>query len=90
MDEQKLHQMIQHEIENYMSRKQYTLSRIPNHTHNGVDCVRINPADLLGFPTVSVIPTDKARNGTIRVYNSGATYRLYVRINNLWKYASLT
>lgn len=77
-------------IENYMAKKQFMYSKIPNHVHNGTDVAKLDPVHFLGFPIISSVPTDSAINGTIRVYNSGATYRLYVRVNNLWKYVTLS
>lgn len=77
-------------IENYMAKSQFMYSKIPSHTHNGIDTVKLNPRDFLGFPIISAVPTDSALEGTIRIYSSGGTYRLYVRVNNLWKYTALT
>lgn len=90
MDEAKIKQMIQDGIVSYMTQKQFSLSKIQSHGHTGTDCQRIDPKDLLGFPVISAVPTDNAINGTIRAYRSGATYRLYIRINNTWRYATLT
>uniref|UniRef100_A0A6M3XK95 Uncharacterized protein n=1 Tax=viral metagenome TaxID=1070528 RepID=A0A6M3XK95_9ZZZZ len=40
----------------------------------------------------SVVPTYKPKNffEQFYFYNSGVTYRLYVYINNIWKYVALT
>ena len=47
MDESKIKQTIKEEIQNYMDRKQFDISSIPFHTHNGLDTSRINENDLL-------------------------------------------
>jgi hypothetical protein len=65
-------------------------SDFDKHDHDGTNTPKINPKNLLGFPVISAVPTDAAPNGTIRFYYSGISYRLYVRINNSWKYAALT
>ncbi len=47
-----------------------------------------------GFRIVSAVPTKAPRNyyESIVIYNSGATYRLYVYVETtgLWKYSALT
>lgn len=90
LTKKEIEQMIELSIKNYMSRKQYNISKVPNHEHTGVDINRIDPKNLLGFPIVSVAPTADLPEGTIRLYRNSSTYRIYCRINNLWKYANLS
>ena len=50
---------------------------------------------IQGFiPTVSAAPTHTPTKTAdqIRIYQSGATYRLYIydTVNNVWKYSALT
>jgi hypothetical protein len=61
-----------------------------NHTHDGDNSLQIDPRNLLGFPIASSAPTDAAPEGTIRLYSSGGTYKLYARINKGWRAVSLT
>ena len=66
------------------------MSDIPNHTHNNTDSPKITTENLQ-FPIVSAAPTDSAPNGTIRIlFDGSTTYRIYVRVNNAWKYATLS
>lgn len=46
MDEKKIKNLIQREIDSYMMQKQYTASKIPNHTHNGTDSSFVAVVDL--------------------------------------------
>lgn len=41
-----INNLIQNGIQNYMNTKQFNLSKIPNHTHNGIDSVLITRVDL--------------------------------------------
>ena len=90
----KMQPLIQNEIKNaidkYASENQYTFSLIPAHGHTGTDSPKIDPSNLLGFPIMTVAPTDSAQNGIIRLALIGGTYYLYARINNLWKRVALT
>jgi hypothetical protein len=66
------------------------MSDIPFHTHNNTDTPKIK-TEYLQFPIVSAAPTDAAPNGTVRVmFDGSTTYRIYVRVNNAWKYATLS
>lgn len=62
----------------------------PIHTHNGTDTPKLN-TEYMQFPVQSSAPTDSAPNGTIRIHFDGSsTYRIYIRVNNAWKYANLS
>ena len=41
MDEAKIRKIFQEEIQKYMVQKQYSISRIPSHEHNGTDTIKI-------------------------------------------------
>lgn len=61
------------------------------HKHTGIDSSKISPSDLLGFPIFRSVPTHSAPEGTMLLYWDGmATYRIYVRMNKLWKFVNLT
>jgi len=47
MDERTIRKIIQEEIGGYMSRKQFNVSKIPKHEHNGTDSSRIRENNLL-------------------------------------------
>lgn len=64
------------------------MDTIPAHTHNGTDSPRIKIGDMV--PVTDAIPTKPAKEGTMAVYVSGATYRLYIHANKVWKYVNLT
>lgn len=66
------------------------LGNVPNHTHNGIDSQPIDPKDLLPFPVWSTVPTFNAPNGTIVLYSSGGTYKIYARLANGWRSGTLT
>jgi hypothetical protein len=60
------------------------------HQHNGLNGFKINPKDLLGFPTIQVsnattAPTDTPINGTIRFLYDGTNYVEWVMINGNWQ-----
>lgn len=66
-------------------------NQTPFHIHNGADGTpMLDPINFLPFTIYSTIPTDSAPNGTMKLVYDGTNYRLYFRVNNLWKYASLT
>jgi hypothetical protein len=44
---------IQQGIENYMNSKQFSVSKIPNHVHNGTDTNQIQESSLIPAPTFS-------------------------------------
>lgn len=47
MIDQNLQQTIRGEIESYMTQKQFNLSKIQSHVHNGTDTSRISEKDLI-------------------------------------------
>ena len=47
MDEKQMRQIVKSEIQAYMNAKQFTLSKIPAHTHTGLDAPRVEENDLL-------------------------------------------
>lgn len=77
-------------IDKYASNKKYEIAQIPAHDHDGVSSFRISFEDLLGIPVISSAPTDMPLNGTIRLYNLGADYKLYAFIAGVWKSVTLT
>lgn len=50
MDENKIRNIVNQEIHSYMDRKQFSVSKIPSHTHNGTDTVRIKQTDVVQSP----------------------------------------
>lgn len=64
------------------------MEKIPTHTHNGTDSPRIKSGDVI--PVVRAVPTHDAKEGTVVLYTNATDYKIYVRINNLWKSVSLT
>lgn len=46
MNEQDINNLIKKGIDDYMNEKQYEVSKIPAHTHNGVDTVRIDAVNI--------------------------------------------
>lgn len=77
--------------------REYFLSTpVGIHTHNDVESLKLFPEiSLHGFRTDSVTdstiaPTDTPENGTIRILYDTNSWNLWVRVNNLWKTASLT
>ncbi len=93
--ENTIRDIFKEEIEKYASGNRFNISKIPVHAHTGKDTTRINPQDLIGFKCVdvadsTVAPTDTPENGTIRFQYDTDSWNLWVRINNLWKTASLS
>lgn len=90
-NQQEIQQLIQKELQSYTQKNAYGVSLLPAHAHTGVDSLRIDPIDLLGFPASQVTsaltaPTDNPANGTIRFYyDSTPNYIMWVTINGLWK-----
>lgn len=81
---------IDNKIQKYADQAKFNVPQIPAHGHTGVDSTRIRYEDLLGIPITSTTPTDSPRNGTLRLYENGATIRIYAYLNNVWRYANLT
>jgi hypothetical protein len=69
---------------------QYGVPVTPVHTHNNIDSPALDPKFFLGFPVISSAPTDSPANGTIRLYNSGGTRKIYAFISGTWYSATLT
>lgn len=77
------------ELRDYIDRK------IADHFHNGSESQLVDLEDLDGlFETVTAAPTGVPSNvyDQIKIYRSGATYRLYIydTNSNSWRYAGLT
>lgn len=69
---------------------------IPQHRHNRVDSLPLDPKYFLGFPTAlvpdaTVAPTDIPENGTFRFYYDAVpVYALWAFVNNTWVTTPLT
>ncbi len=63
---------------------------VSEHRHEGIQTPKINSSDLNPYMVTSTVPADRAPNGTIRLYSSSGTYRLYIRLNNTWVKVALT
>lgn len=59
------------------------------HTHDEVNSPPVDAGHIY-FPITTSAPTDKPRNGIIRLALISGTYYLYARINNTWKRTTLT
>ena len=81
---------IKDEIATYANNARYNVVPIPAHSHNGIDSTVIDYEDVSGIPVTSVIPTYRPENGTMVLYESGTTRRIYVFINGSWRYVNLT
>jgi hypothetical protein len=71
-------------------------NQIPFHIHNGKDAPKINPKDLLGFPSslvadATVAPSDVPKEGTFRfLYDTVPVRRLWAYVGGGWRYINLT
>lgn len=89
-NEQEIKNLIDKTLEDYTQKNAYGPSLIPAHTHNGVDSARIDPINLLGFPstkvtTATTAPTDNPFNGTIRYYyDSTPNYVQWTPVGGIW------
>lgn len=72
MDKNEIQKMIQDEINAYMKAKQFTVSKIPNHLHNGTDSQKISEADLIPAPTYATFLTENVSE-TFTITNLPAT-----------------
>lgn len=92
MNNKLIEQLIEQKIqEKFQSLLFLNKNQTPYHTHNSVDGTpQIDPVNLLPFTVYSAVPTDAAPNGTFKLVYDGTNYRIYFRVNNLWKYAALT
>ena len=61
MEEENTRKIVQEEINSYMTRKQYSYSKIPTHAHTGLDVTKIAQSDL--------IPSEKIRTFLISVFS---------------------
>lgn len=90
----KIQILVKNEIDNsikaYADQSKFNVTQIPTHQHTGVDSSRIKFEDLNGVPIISAVPTDKPIPGTIRLYSSGGTYKLYAYISGGWRSVVLT
>lgn len=53
MDEKQIRQIVQEEINQYMIVKQYNISKIPGHEHNGVDTVKLPTSSMVDAISVT-------------------------------------
>lgn len=65
-------------------------SPVTPHQHNKYDSPAVSGGDLDGFPIDSATPTISDLEGKIRLYSSGGTYKLYVRLAQGWRSVTLT
>jgi len=71
--------------ENYVSG----VPEIPPHSHDGVDNLQVDPADLLGFPILQVSdatvePTDTPITGTLRFQYDGTDFTEWIMNGTEW------
>lgn len=86
--EKLIEQMIQEKLNSLLFLNK---NQTPFHIHNGADGTpQLDPVNFLPFTVYSAVPTDTAPNGTFKIVYDGVNYRIYFRVNNLWKYATLT
>lgn len=81
---------IDDKIAEYNNKSQFNVVDIPNHAHTGIESPRINFSDITGLPVMTAAPTDKPEEGTIRLYNSGGTRKIYAFLSGVWYSATLT
>jgi len=64
------------------------------HNHDGTNSYKIHPVDLLVFTQLvtdaTASPSDTPQNGTMRILTDGTNYRIWCRVNKLWKYVNLS
>jgi len=86
--------LVQKEIDDkilsYAASSRYNRVDVPAHTHDGVNSPRIEFENITGVTVTSITPTDTPEDGTIRLYNSGGTRKLYAFISGVWYSATLT
>ena len=76
-------------IQKYAQQSQFNAVDIPIHFHTGIESPQIDFSYLSGIPIISSLPADKPENGLVRLYENGATRRIYAFINGTWRYANL-
>ncbi len=74
---------------------QDTVQPTQRHNHNGVNSPRLDPKYFLGFQNVqvadaTVAPTYTVQNGTIIFQYDATHWRMWVRLANVWKSATLS
>lgn len=52
-DKQEIRQMIQQEIASSAQKAQYSVTRVPVHTHNNIDSPNVPPHSVIGFQTLT-------------------------------------
>lgn len=63
------------------------LNKVRDHRHSGIESPRVFGKDLDGFEIRTTVPTGEAREGTfVLVDDASSIRRLYVRINNTWRF----
>ena len=90
----KIQGLIQNQVDTaikaYADQSKFGVFNIPAHEHTGVDSATISFRNIGGVPIMEVAPTDLPANGTVRLYESGATRKLYAFINGVWYSTTLT
>lgn len=90
MENQEFKKFFNQHITDYAQQNQYGVSMVPFHIHNGVDSPQIDPAALLGFPTLTttdanVAPTNTPTTGTFRFYFDGNEHVIWVMYGTVWQ-----
>lgn len=85
MDEQRIRQIIQEELNNYAIRNQYAVSRIPAHNHDGLGSIKVDANNLdYGLPFFKVFQSSTTPTvgpaGAIASLNS----TLYISNGTTW------
>lgn len=57
---------------------------VPPHVHNGVDSPLVDPHSII-LPVQSTVPTHNAPDGSVVLYASGSTFRVYRMHGGTWR-----
>lgn len=92
MKEQDIQNLVNQAIDQKLSSLLFNnTNQTPFHVHSGADGTpKLDPINFQPYTVYSAIPTDISPNGTFKLVFDGVNYRLYFRMNNLWKYVTLT
>lgn len=65
MDENKIRQIVKEEIKLAAQQAQYTVTRVPVHSHNSIDSPTLNPTSVQGFTPLPSNETPTASAGVL-------------------------
>lgn len=67
-----------------MAEDKQIIRMLDDHKHDGRSFSRPDPSNFKGYPVFDAVPTHKAEQGTMVVFDDGSTEAIYVMLDGAW------